>query len=67
VGRSIFVLTRCRTLAAWMALYYAVGYAGHGVAMATYLGTKIAEEMISGSSGKSLCEHSVSQRSARPV
>ncbi len=32
-------------------LYYAVGYAGHGVAMATYLGTKIAEEMISGSSG----------------
>jgi glycine/D-amino acid oxidase-like deaminating enzyme len=32
-------------------LHYAVGYAGHGVAMATYLGTKIAEEMISGSSG----------------
>src|SRR5258708_23515486 len=26
-------------------LYYAVGYAGHGVVMATYLGTKIAEEM----------------------
>ena len=24
-------------------IYYAVGYAGHGVAMATYLGTKIAE------------------------
>jgi glycine/D-amino acid oxidase-like deaminating enzyme len=32
-------------------LHYAVGYAGHGVAMATYLGTKIAEEMISGSNG----------------
>ncbi|MCU1297438.1 MAG: dependent oxidoreductase [Acidobacteriaceae bacterium] len=31
--------------------YYAVGYAGHGVAMATYLGTKVAEEMISGSNG----------------
>ncbi len=29
-------------------IYYALGYAGHGVAMATYLGTKIAEQ-ISGS------------------
>ncbi len=29
-------------------MYYAVGYAGHGVAMATYLGAKIAEQ-ISGS------------------
>jgi len=27
---------------------YAVGYAGHGVAMATYLGTKIAEQMSGG-------------------
>jgi glycine/D-amino acid oxidase-like deaminating enzyme len=26
-------------------LYYALGYAGHGVAMATYLGTKLAEVM----------------------
>lgn len=26
-------------------LYYAVGYAGHGVAMATYLGSKVAEMM----------------------
>jgi glycine/D-amino acid oxidase-like deaminating enzyme len=26
-------------------IYYAVGYAGHGVAMATYLGTKIAEQI----------------------
>ena len=26
-------------------MYYAVGYAGHGVAMATYLGTKVAEAM----------------------
>lgn len=32
-------------------LHYAVGYAGHGVAMATYLGTKLAEDMISGSNG----------------
>ncbi len=30
-------------------MYYALGYAGHGVAMATYLGTKIAEK-IGGSS-----------------
>src|SRR5580704_7465778 len=26
-------------------IYYAVGYAGHGVAMATYLGAKIAEQI----------------------
>jgi glycine/D-amino acid oxidase-like deaminating enzyme len=29
-------------------MYYAVGYAGHGVAMATYLGTKIADQMSGG-------------------
>jgi glycine/D-amino acid oxidase-like deaminating enzyme len=29
-------------------IYYALGYAGHGVAMATYLGTKIAEVMSGG-------------------
>jgi glycine/D-amino acid oxidase-like deaminating enzyme len=29
-------------------LYYAVGYAGHGVAMATYLGAKIAEQISGG-------------------
>ena len=29
-------------------MYYALGYAGHGVAMATYLGTKIAENMSGG-------------------
>jgi glycine/D-amino acid oxidase-like deaminating enzyme len=29
-------------------MYYALGYAGHGVAMATYLGTKIAELMTGG-------------------
>jgi glycine/D-amino acid oxidase-like deaminating enzyme len=29
-------------------IYYALGYAGHGVAMATYLGTKIAEVMTGG-------------------
>jgi glycine/D-amino acid oxidase-like deaminating enzyme len=28
---------------------YALGYAGHGVAMATYLGTKIAERIAAGS------------------
>ena len=29
-------------------LYYAMGYAGHGVAMATYLGTKMAETIAGG-------------------
>jgi glycine/D-amino acid oxidase-like deaminating enzyme len=27
-------------------IYYAVGYAGHGVAMATYLGTQVAAKML---------------------
>jgi glycine/D-amino acid oxidase-like deaminating enzyme len=31
-------------------IYYAVGYAGHGVAMATYLGAKIAEQVSGGQS-----------------
>jgi glycine/D-amino acid oxidase-like deaminating enzyme len=30
-------------------MYYAVGYAGHGVGMATYLGAKIAEQISGGS------------------
>jgi len=30
-------------------MYYAVGYAGHGVAMATYLGAKMAEQISGGS------------------
>lgn len=29
-------------------MYFSVGYAGHGVAMATYLGTKIAEQISTG-------------------
>ena len=29
-------------------MYYAVGYAGHGVAMATYLGAKIAAQISGG-------------------
>jgi glycine/D-amino acid oxidase-like deaminating enzyme len=29
-------------------IYYALGYAGHGVAMATYLGTKMAEQISGG-------------------
>jgi glycine/D-amino acid oxidase-like deaminating enzyme len=32
-------------------MYYAVGYAGHGVAMATYQGQKIAELMAANSTG----------------
>jgi glycine/D-amino acid oxidase-like deaminating enzyme len=32
-------------------IYYALGYAGHGVAMATYLGTKMAEVMSGGKNG----------------
>lgn len=31
-------------------MHYALGYAGHGVAMATYLGTKIAEQINGGAS-----------------
>ena len=31
-------------------IYYAVGYAGHGVAMATYLGARMAEHISSGRS-----------------
>jgi glycine/D-amino acid oxidase-like deaminating enzyme len=30
-------------------MYYSLGYAGHGVAMATYLGKTVAEAMIRGS------------------
>ncbi len=30
-------------------LYYSLGYAGHGVAMATYLGKTVAEAMLTGS------------------
>jgi glycine/D-amino acid oxidase-like deaminating enzyme len=29
-------------------MYYALGYAGHGVAMATYLGQKIADYILTG-------------------
>jgi glycine/D-amino acid oxidase-like deaminating enzyme len=29
-------------------IYYSVGYAGHGVAMATYLGTKMADQICGG-------------------
>ena len=29
-------------------LYYALGYAGHGVALATYLGTKMADTILGG-------------------
>jgi glycine/D-amino acid oxidase-like deaminating enzyme len=32
-------------------IHYALGYAGHGVAMATYLGAKLAEK-IAGASGQ---------------
>ncbi len=32
-------------------IYYAIGYAGHGVAMATYLGTKVAEAACGGADG----------------
>ncbi len=38
-------------------MYYAVGYAGHGVAMATYQGQKIAELMASEGKGNSKPEN----------
>ena len=33
-------------------IYFAVGYAGHGVAMATYQGQKMAEWIAEGAGGK---------------
>ena len=36
---------RCRTQVCWTASYYAGGYCGHGIAMATYLGELIARRM----------------------
>ena len=38
-------------------IYYAVGYAGHGVAMATYQGQKIAELMVSKNAGSNKPEN----------
>jgi glycine/D-amino acid oxidase-like deaminating enzyme len=38
-------------------MYYAVGYAGHGVAMATYQGQKIAELMASDPAGSDQAEN----------
>jgi glycine/D-amino acid oxidase-like deaminating enzyme len=32
-------------------MHYALGYAGHGVAMATYLGTRVADAMLDGAPG----------------
>ena len=40
-------------------MYYAVGYAGHGVAMATYQGQKMAETDGGRQAGESVCRHSV--------
>jgi glycine/D-amino acid oxidase-like deaminating enzyme len=38
-------------------MYYAVGYAGHGVAMATYQGQKIAELMAASATGSAKPEN----------
>ena len=45
-------------------MYYAVGYAGHGVAMATYLGAKIAEQISGELRRKSVRQHSIPRRTA---
>lgn len=37
-------------------LYYALGYAGHGVAMATYLGSKMAEVICGGREGNAFAQ-----------
>jgi len=34
-------------------LHYSLGYAGHGVAMSTYLGDKVAQSILQGQDGKS--------------
>jgi len=37
-------------------IYFAVGYAGHGVAMATYQGQRMADAIVAGSSAESSSE-----------
>ena len=37
-------------------MHFALGYAGHGVAMATYLGTRMAEQMCGDDNGLSFTE-----------
>ncbi len=48
-------------------IYYAVGYAGHGVAMATWQGQKMAEHDRRREAGESVCRHSVSRCAAWAV
>ena len=48
-------------------IYYAVGYAGHGVAMATWQGQQMAEHDRRREAGESVRGDSVSRRAARAV
>jgi len=40
-------------------IYFAVGYAGHGVAMATYQGQRMADSIVAGSSAESSSEEKI--------
>ena len=47
-GTLDFALTSCRTPGEMDGIYYALGYAGHGVAMATWQGQQMAELIAGG-------------------
>jgi glycine/D-amino acid oxidase-like deaminating enzyme len=42
-------------------LHYSLGYAGHGVAMSSYLGDKIAHSILQGRSGDSMRERNLAR------
>jgi glycine/D-amino acid oxidase-like deaminating enzyme len=48
-GTLDFAFDRMTHVGEMDGLYYSLGYAGHGVAMATYLGKTVAEAMLKGS------------------
>ena len=48
-------------------MYYAVGYAGHGVAMATYLGAQIAAQILGEPSDNPYAGDSLPRRAAGPL
>jgi glycine/D-amino acid oxidase-like deaminating enzyme len=47
-GTLDFAFDRMTHVGEMDGIYYSLGYAGHGVAMATYLGQTVAEAMLKG-------------------
>ena len=66
-ARWTLLSTSCLMPDKWMAIYYAVGYAGHGVAMATWQGQKMAEHDVRRETGESFRRHSLSRCTAWAV